>query len=84
MDEHLHWLIPLLAAALLLTISLLSIRTGWNLPAPMRATVGMLSDACIPAFLVVLGMQLVGRHWEEATIYRAAEAFESSVDWRTL
>ena len=31
-----------------------------------------------------IGMMLAGRHWEESTIYRAAEAFESSVDWRTL
>jgi amidase len=29
-----------------------------------------------------VGMMLVGRHWEEATIYRAAHAFEQSEDWR--
>ena len=29
-----------------------------------------------------VGMMLVGRHFEEATIYRAAHAFESAVDWR--
>jgi amidase len=31
-----------------------------------------------------IGAMLVGRHWDEATIYRAAAAFESSGDWRTL
>jgi len=25
---------------------------------------------------------LVGRHWEETTIYRAADAFERSFDWQ--
>jgi amidase len=29
-----------------------------------------------------VGMMLVGRHWEEATIYRAAHALERSGDWR--
>ncbi|HEX7045042.1 MAG TPA: amidase [Burkholderiales bacterium] len=28
-----------------------------------------------------IGMMLVGRHWDEPTIYRAAAAFETSVDW---
>jgi amidase len=30
-----------------------------------------------------VGMMLVGRHWEEATIYRAAHALQQSGDWRT-
>ena len=29
-----------------------------------------------------VGMQLVGKHWDESTIYRAAHAFEQSGDWR--
>jgi amidase len=29
-----------------------------------------------------IGMMLVGRHFDEATIYRAASAFERSGDWR--
>ena len=41
-------------------LALLSMRTGWSLPAPVQVTVEMLSDACIPAFLVILGMQLYG------------------------
>jgi amidase len=27
-------------------------------------------------------MMLVARHWDEATIYRAAAAFERSGDWQ--
>ena len=30
-----------------------------------------------------VGMMLVGRHWEEATIYRAAHALQQSGDWRS-
>jgi amidase len=30
-----------------------------------------------------VGMMLVGRHWEEATIYRVAHALERSGDWRS-
>jgi amidase len=30
-----------------------------------------------------IGLMLVGRHWDEATIYRAAAAFEASGDWQT-
>jgi amidase len=28
-----------------------------------------------------IGLMLVGRHWDEATLYRAATAFEDSGDW---
>jgi amidase len=31
-----------------------------------------------------VGLMLVGRHWDEATIYRAANAFERSGDWMTF
>lgn len=31
-----------------------------------------------------VGMMLVGRHFDEMTIYRAAHAFEQSIDWRTI
>jgi len=31
-----------------------------------------------------VGMMLVGRHWAEATVYRAAHAFEQSGDWKTM
>jgi amidase len=29
-----------------------------------------------------IGMMLVGRHWEESTVLRAAHAFEQAVDWQ--
>jgi amidase len=31
-----------------------------------------------------IGLMLVGRHWDEPTIYRAAAAFERSGDWNTF
>jgi amidase len=31
-----------------------------------------------------VGMQLIGKKWDEATIYRAAYAFEQAADWKTL
>jgi amidase len=31
-----------------------------------------------------VGMMLIGKHWDEATIYRAAYAFEQAADWTTL
>ncbi len=34
---------------------------GWTLPLPVQRTVDLFSAACIPTFLIVLGMQLYGR-----------------------
>ncbi|MBL27410.1 MAG: Asp-tRNA(Asn)/Glu-tRNA(Gln) amidotransferase GatCAB subunit A [Rhodospirillaceae bacterium] len=31
-----------------------------------------------------IGLQLVGKYWDEATIYQAAHAFEQSGDWMTM
>jgi amidase len=31
-----------------------------------------------------IGMMLIGRHYDEPTIYRAAYAFEQGVDWRSM
>ena len=31
-----------------------------------------------------IGMMLVGKHFDESTIYRVAHAFEQSEDWRTM
>jgi amidase len=36
-------------------------------------------DAGLP-----VGLMLIGRQWDEATIYRAADAFERAADWRSL
>ncbi len=30
-----------------------------------------------------VGLQLVGRPWDEATLFRAAAAYESLTDWHT-
>ncbi len=29
------------------------------------------------------GLQLIGKHFDERTIYRAAAAFEANFDWKT-
>ena len=31
-----------------------------------------------------IGMMLIGKHWDESTIYRAAQAFEEAGDWRSM
>jgi amidase len=31
-----------------------------------------------------IGMMLVGKHWDESTIYRAAHAFEQAGDWQKM
>jgi len=31
-----------------------------------------------------VGMMLIGKHWSESTIYRAAHAFEQLGDWRKM
>jgi amidase len=31
-----------------------------------------------------VGLMFVGRHWNESDLYRAAYAFDQSVDWQTL
>ena len=31
-----------------------------------------------------VGLMLVGAHFQEQTLYRAAHAFEQAADWRTL
>jgi amidase len=33
---------------------------------------------------LTVSMMLVGKHWDEAKIYRAAYAFEQSTDWMTM
>jgi amidase len=43
-----------------------------------------LSVPCGKVGALPIGMMLVGRHWEEATLYRAAHAFEQAYDWRQL
>ena len=40
-----------------------------------------LSVPCGMAGGLPVGMMLVGRHWEEGTLYRLAHAFEQQQDW---
>lgn len=42
----------------------LMVNRGWELPLPVARTVSLFSDACIPVFLLVLGMQLHGAKWK--------------------
>jgi len=30
-----------------------------------------------------IGLQLIGRWWDEATVFRAAHAYEQATDWHT-
>ena len=30
------------------------------------------------------GVMLIGKHWNESTIYKAAHAYEKSHDWKTV
>ena len=43
-----------------------------------------LSVPCGKVDGIPIGMMLIGRHWQESTIYSAAHAFERSYDWRKL
>jgi len=43
-----------------------------------------MSVPCAMAEWLPIGMMLVGRHWDESTIYRAAAHFERSVTWETM
>jgi amidase len=31
-----------------------------------------------------IGLMLVGSHWQESTLYRAADAFERATDWKMM
>jgi len=44
-------------------LAFVMVRAGVTLPFAAGRTVDLLADACIPVFLVVLGMQLVGARW---------------------
>ncbi|MEA2849626.1 MAG: amidase, partial [Rhodospirillaceae bacterium] len=30
------------------------------------------------------GLMLIGKHWNESTIYKAADAYEKSHDWKKV
>lgn len=43
-----------------------------------------LSIPCGLSDALPVGLMLIGRHYEESTIYRAAYAFEQANDWKTF
>ena len=43
-----------------------------------------ISVACDLVDGLPVGMMLIGKHYDEATIYRAAYAFEQAGDWKTI
>jgi amidase len=43
-----------------------------------------MSVPCGMADGLPVGLMLIGKHCDEATIYRAAQAFEQGGDWRTM
>ncbi len=61
---------------------------GWNMldnTAPFDMTGHpAISIPCGMSNGLPVGMMLVGRHFDEATIFRAAHAFENQVNWETL
>jgi amidase len=42
-----------------------------------------MSIPCAASDGLPIGLMLVGRHHDEASIYRAALAYETATDWRT-
>lgn len=70
------WRVPALWAVLL---ALVTVRAGWKLPSPVASTVHTLSLACVPVFLVILGIQL---HVSRARV--AARPVVSAVCLRLL
>lgn len=65
-----------------------TISHGWNMldnTAPFDLTGHpALSIPCAKSYGLPVGLMLVGRHFEDATLFRAAHAFEQHVDWETL
>lgn len=43
-----------------------------------------MSIPCGQSESLPIGLMLIGKHWDETTIYRAAHAFEQAGDWRQM
>ena len=58
---------------------------SWRLPSP--ANLAGLPTLALPCGFsssgLPLGLQIMGRHWDEATVYRVGAAYESATDWHT-
>ena len=61
---------------------------GWNMldnTAPFNMTGHpAISIPCAKSGGLPVGLMLVGRHFDDATLLRAAHAFEERTDWETL
>jgi len=57
----------------------------WRMPSPANlAGVPALALPCgFSAAGLPLGLQIMGRHFDEATVYRVAAAYEQATDWHT-
>ncbi|KAK6197286.1 hypothetical protein LQW54_010748 [Pestalotiopsis sp. IQ-011] len=50
----------------------------------LAVPIGLVGSAADRAVKVPASMQIVGRHWDEATVLKAAYAWELAVDWKTF
>ena len=64
------------------------LRHGWNMlgnTAPFNMTGHpAISIPCDMSDGLPVGLMLVGKHFEDGTLLRAAHAFEQHVDWKTI
>jgi aspartyl-tRNA(Asn)/glutamyl-tRNA(Gln) amidotransferase subunit A len=58
---------------------------SWRMPSPANlAGVPTLALPCgFSREGLPLGLQIMGRHWDESTVYRAGAAYERATDWHT-
>lgn len=58
---------------------------SWRLPSP--ANLAGLPTLALPCGFsssgLPLGLQIMGRHWDEATVYRVGTAYEGATSWHT-
>jgi len=61
---------------------------GWDMmhnTAPFNMTGHpAITVPCAKSGGLPVGLMLVGRHFDDATLFRAADAFEQQVNWETL
>ena len=66
---------------------------GWTKSQAIRAAVRALTrspqaDPLLAASGMIdglpVGLMLIGKHWDEPTIYKAAYAFEQAGDWKAM
>ena len=50
----------------------------------MSLPVGFLAPLDDPSAKLPIGMQIVGKWYDEPTVYRVAQAWESANDWKTF